>query len=105
MGLIEKRKNDRPRGWLLLVTGFVLGVIATLLVVVVLPQVRITSEGVEAQPDLALTATTLIQQATGTAHVVMTSQAFATPPAEIDPIYLTATTIIQQATQRAANAD
>lgn len=106
MGLFEKRKNDTPSrpGWLLLLIGFALGVVVTLLAVVVLPQARITSEVVEAQPGAELTATTLIQDATGTASVLMSAPAQVTPPANLDPLFLTATAIIQQATQQAAGS-
>jgi len=102
----EKQKNNAPRRfrWWLLVIGFVLGVVVTLLMMNVLPQNGGTSAQTDTTANRELTATALIQGATGTAHVVMTSQAQATLPAEIDPLMLTATAIVQQATQQASGS-
>ena len=102
--MAEKRKNDAPlrSGWWLLLIGFVLGVVVTLGAVSVLGTSN-SSPVAETQQDLPLTATQLIQEATGTASVLTAAPAQATPAADLDPLFLTATAIIQQATQQAAS--
>ncbi len=107
MGLKEKAKNEAPHDnsrWVFLVIGFVLGVVVTL---AVLQVTQVNNAGTAAeniQPNLELTATALIQEATGTASVLMTAPAQGTQPADMDPLLLTATAIIQQATQQASGS-
>jgi hypothetical protein len=107
----EKRKNEGRRGfpWWLLLVGFALGVAATLAVAQARSQP--VSGNMAYSEGSQLTATHLIEGATGTARafgaydpLYATASAMATPndgtpgSAELDPLIVTATHIVEQAT-------
>lgn len=115
----EKRKTDTPRGFpwrsvLLLVIGFALGVIVTLLVVPSRIETitymssddfaRSEISAVRPAPDndqidpFAITATYIIQQATQMAGGVFVTPDNPQAAPQTDSLYATATAIIQQAT-------
>ena len=102
----EKRKNDDRRliipNWVwALVIGFILGVVATLIVV---PQGVQSTVYVQSSEGMELTATRIIQQATemaGGVFVAPDNDAQGTPMT--DELFMTATAIIQQATQTAGS--
>jgi hypothetical protein len=107
----EKRKNDAPHGvipnWVwALVIGFILGVVATLLVVPsrIETITNSRSDSSDLIDPIQITATYVVERATQTAQAEKTvTQAAAmgtiTPEREIDPIYITATYIIDRATK------
>lgn len=96
---IEKPKNRRVFQWWLLVIGFWAGVMVAVIVIGSRPQPSYTqynNPNDQASMDtIWLTATSLIQEATGTAAAPLIM------PVENDPFALTATAIIQQATAMA----
>lgn len=99
----EKRKNEdhRPLPWWLLAVGFVLGVALTLVAVGLTN--RPASSTADNSPGVALTATTIIQQASATAQALGFGADVATPApdTDLDPIAATATYVVQQATEMA----
>lgn len=112
--MYEKRKNGTRRRlpwWgVMLVVGFALGVVVTLLLTrplqvtgqneVVLPLVTVSD-------PILLTATVVIQEATARAgfeETLVFQQAQPTPDAWVDPLALTATHVVRQATATAQAA-
>ncbi len=109
MGLLsdEKRKNDEPRRfqWWLLVIGIALGVLVSL----VMMQSRSSGTTIYMAEDagnvegLYLTATRIIEEATGTAQAGDKKPSEVGTPSDMDSLYITATHIVEQATQQAAS--
>jgi hypothetical protein len=100
----EKRKNDQPRRfqWWLLVIGFIVGIIFTLIVGLGRGGSVVTySDNVDTDA-LYITATWIVEQATQTKEAAARADTNVTPAAPSgDPMQITATTIIQRATQTA----
>lgn len=102
-----KRKNDerRPFQWWLLIVGFALGVIVTVIVFQAATRTA-SADSTEVNVEGAqLTATAIIQQATQTAQAVMNNPNSFTPAANLEPIEMTATAIIQTATAQASQSN
>lgn len=100
----EKRKNDDPRRFpwrsvLLLVIGFTLGVIVTMLFTP--SSNRSTVYFSSSDDNHYLTATRVVEQATNMAQGIFLEPNNAQQAAQTDPIYITATFIIDRATQTA----
>ena len=99
----EKRKNDAPRRfqWWLLLIGFVLGVVATVIALQGREQPA-TNIPAFADEELYLTATSIIVGATGTAQAESSGAPNSITPIVIDPLAATATVLVEQATQQVA---
>lgn len=102
-----KRKNDerRPFQWWLLVVGFAVGVIVTVIVFQVVTRTTGADAAEISVEGAQLTATAIIQQATQTAQAVLDNPNSFTPAANLEPIEMTATAIIQTATAQAGQSD
>lgn len=104
----EKRKNDQPRrrmrGWTWLLIGVLIGVIGTLLFTQSNLRTVTVYNDVNSS-EMMLTATYIIQQATGTAAAILGQQAetIQATAAALDPLAATATALVIQATAQAGS--